>query len=93
MDGGFVYLPDRSKPVTIDTEDLPEEEANELERLVEAAGFFELPETIPPPPGAADYLKYTISGTSSEHSYTVQFTDLIEDPHLQALVAYLEAKA
>ena len=69
MDGGFVYLPAQSEPVTIDTEDLPEEEANELERLVEAAGFFELPETIPPPPGAADYLPYTISVTSSEHTH------------------------
>jgi hypothetical protein len=93
MDGGFVYLPARSEPVTIDTEDLPEEEANEVERLVEAAGFFELPETIPPPPGAADYLQYTILVTSSEHSHTVQLTDLIEDPALQALVEYLEAKA
>jgi hypothetical protein len=93
MDGGFVYLATRSEPTTIDTEDLPAEEANELQRLVEAAGFFELPETIPPHPGAADYLQYTISVTSCEHTHTVQLTDLIEDPALRALVEYLEAKA
>ena len=93
MDGGFVYLPARSEPTTIDTDDLPAEEAKELERLIEAAGFFDLPETFSPPSGAADYLRYTISVTTPERSQTVQLTDPIEDPHVQALVEYLEAKA
>jgi hypothetical protein len=93
MDGGFVYLPARSEPVTIDTDDLPAEETNELERLIEAARFFELPETSAPPRGAADYLRYTISVMSPEHSHTVHLTDPIEDPEVQALVEYLEAKA
>jgi hypothetical protein len=93
MDGGFVYLPARSKPVTIDTDDLPAEEAKELERLIEAAGFFELPQTSPPPRGAADYLRYTISVTCPERSHTAHLTDPIEDPEVQALVEYLEAKA
>jgi hypothetical protein len=93
MDGGFVYLPARSEPTTIDTDDLPAEEAEELERLIEAAGFFELPETASPPRGAADYLRYTISVTTPDRSHTVQLTDPIEDPHVQALVEYLEAKA
>jgi len=92
MDGGFVYLPTRSEPTTIDTDDLSAEEAKELERLIDAAGFFELPETSSPPRGAADYLRYTISATTPEHSHTVHLTDPIEDPHLQALVEYLEAK-
>ena len=92
MDGGFVYLPARSEPVTIDTDDLPQEEARELERLIDAAGFFELPETSAAPPGAADYLRYTISVTNHKHSHTVHLTDPIEDPHLEALVEYLEAK-
>jgi hypothetical protein len=92
MDGGFVYLPARSEPTTIDTEELPEEEAKELVRLIEAAGFFELPETSSPPRGAADYLRYTISATTPEHSHTVQLTDPIEDPHVRALVEYLETQ-
>jgi hypothetical protein len=92
MNGGFVYLPARSEPVTIDTDDLPAVEAKELERLIEAAGFFEIPETSSPPRGAADYLRYTISATTPEHSHTVQLTDPIEDPHLQALVEYLETQ-
>ena len=92
-DGGFVYLPARSEPVTIDTDELPAEEANELERLIEAAGFFDLPETAAPPRGAADYLQYTVSVTGPEHSHTVRFTDPIGDSHLGALVDYLERKA
>jgi len=91
MEGGFVYLPP-SEPVTIDTEELPAEEASQLERLVEAAGFFELPETSPPPRGAADYFEYTISVTSPGRSHTVHLTDPIEDPDVRALVEYLEAK-
>ena len=92
-EGGFVYLPGRSEPATLDTEDLPESEAGELERLVEAAGFFGLPETSPPPRGAADYLRYTISVARQGRSHTVRLTDPIEDPDVQALVEYLEAKA
>ena len=92
MDGGFVYLPARSEPTTIDTEELPEEEAKELERLIEAAGFFDLPETSAPPRGGADYLRYTISVTTPERSHTVHLTDPIEDPRVQALVEYLEDK-
>jgi hypothetical protein len=92
MDGGFVYLPARSEPTTIDTDDLPEEEAKELERLIEAAGFFELPESSSPRRGAADYLRYTISVTTHERSHTVHLTDPIEDPQVQALVEYLEAQ-
>jgi hypothetical protein len=92
MNGGFVYLPARSEPVTIDTDDLPAEEAKELERLIDAAGFFELPETSSPPRGAADYLRYTISATTPEHSHTVQLTDPIEDPYVRALVEYLETQ-
>jgi hypothetical protein len=92
MNGGFVYLPARSEPLSIDTDDLPVEEAKELERLMKAAGFFELPENSSPPRGAADYLRYTISATTPEHSHTVHLTDPIEDPLVQALVEYLEAQ-
>ena len=92
LDGGFVYLPGRSEPLTIDTDDLPAGEADELERLVEAADFFELPESFPPPRGAADYLRYTISVTKGERSHTLHVTDPIEDTNVRALVEFLEAK-
>src|SRR4051812_7217700 len=91
-EGGIAYFPGLSKPVTIDTAELPATEANELERLIEAAGFFALPATSTPPRGAADYQQYTISVTAPERSHTVRLSDPIEDPNLQELVNYLKAK-
>ena len=92
-EGGIAYFPGLSKPVTIDTGELPAEEANELERLIEAAGFFDLPAVSAPPRGAADYQQYTISVTSPGRSHVVRLTDPIEDPRVRALVDRLRVKA
>jgi hypothetical protein len=89
-EGGIAYLPGLSGPVTIDTHELPVEEANALGRLIEAAGFFELPATsAPPPPGAADYLQYTISVTTPGRSHEVRLTEPIENPRVRELVRHL----
>ena len=92
-EGGFVYLPGLSQPVTFDTDGLSPEEAGKLERLVEAAGFFGLPATSEPPRGGADSRTYTISISSSGRSHTVRIVEPVENPQLQALVDYLSEKA
>ena len=92
-EGGFAYLPGLSQPVTIETDGLSPEEAGKLERLVEAAGFFELPATSDPPRGGADFRSYTISISSSGRSHTVRIVEPVENPQLQALVDYLSEKA
>lgn len=92
VDGGFAYFPGLYQPVTVDTTALAAEEADQLERWVDAANFFDLPEVSPPPRGAADYLKYTITITTRERSHEVRLTDPITNPHVQALVDYLEEK-
>jgi hypothetical protein len=91
-EGGIAHLPGLSEPVTIDTDELPAEQANELERLIEAADFFELPATSAPPPGAADYQQYTISVTTPSRSHEVRLTDPIENPRVRELVNHLRAK-
>ena len=91
-EGGLVHLPGLSRPATIDTDELSAKEANELERLIEAADFFKLPPTSAPPPGAADYQQYTISVTIPGRSHTARLTDPIEDPRVWELVNYLRAK-
>jgi hypothetical protein len=92
-EGGIVHLPGLSEPVTIDTEELPVEQANELERLIEVADFFELPATSPaPPPGAADYQQYTISVTTPSRSHEARLTDPIDNPYVRELVNHLRAK-
>lgn len=92
-EGGIAYLPGLGKSVAIDTGELPVEEASELERLIEAAGFFELPDTSAPPCGAADYHQYTISVTAPDRSHTARLADPIEDPGVRELVNHLRAKA
>jgi hypothetical protein len=93
VDGGFAYFPGLHQPITVDTDELPTEQAGKLERLIETAGFFDLPAVSPPPRGAADYLQYTISVTAPSRKHTVRLTDPIRDPHVRALVDYLEEKA
>ena len=92
-EGGFAYLPGLSQPVTIDTDGLPPGEAGKLERLVEAAGFFELPATSEPPRGGADFRSYTVSVSSSGRSHTVRIAEPVENPQLQALLDYLGERA
>jgi hypothetical protein len=92
-EGGFAYLPGLSQPVTIETAGLTPEEAGKLERLVEAAGFFELPATSDQPRGGADFRTYTISISSSGCGHTVRVVEPVENPQLQELVDYLSEKA
>jgi hypothetical protein len=92
-EGGFAYLPGLSQPVTIETAGLSPEEAGKLERLVEAAGFFELPATSDQPRGGADFRTYTISISSPGRGHTVRVVEPVENPQLQELVDYLSEKA
>ena len=91
MEGGFAHVPGLSEPVSIDTDELSAEEASELERLIEAARFFELPATSALPRGAADYRKYTITVATPARSHTARLTDPIEDLQIQELVNYLSS--
>jgi hypothetical protein len=88
-EGGLVHVPALSDPEPFDTDEMPAKEANELERLIEAARFFELPTTSAPPREAADYQKHTITVTTPKRSHTVQLTDPIEDLHVRELANYL----
>ena len=92
-EGGIAHFPGLSEPVIVDTQELPAEEARELERLIDSAGLFELPATPAPPQGARDYRQYTISVTGARRSHTARVTDPIEDPRVRKLVSYLKAKA
>jgi len=93
MEGGIAYFPGLSKPITIDSDELPKQESDELKRLVNATHFFDLPTVIGSPPrGAADYRQYTITIEDDGKQHTVRLTDPIEDPNLQALLTYLKTR-
>jgi hypothetical protein len=93
MEGGIAYFPGLSKPITIDSAELPKQEADELKRLVNATHFFALPTVMGSPPrGAADYRQYTITIEDEGKQHTVRLTDPIGDPNLQALLTYLKTR-
>jgi hypothetical protein len=91
IEGGLAYFPGLSKPITIDSNALPPQEADKLKQLLDAAHFFDLPPVLnAPAPGAADYRTYTITVDDDNKHHTVQMTDPVEDPNLQALLTYLK---
>jgi hypothetical protein len=91
-EGGF-FFSNLNKPVTIDLDELPPQEAGELQQLLQTARFFELPQRLGAPLAkAADMQQYKITVEHPEGSHTVQLTDLLDDPHLRKLVDVLKAK-
>ncbi len=67
--GGFAGL---RLATTVDTDDLPVEEANELRQLVETAHFFALPPTLKSTAGADRFVyKLTVEAEVRQHSVEV----------------------
>jgi hypothetical protein len=93
-EGGIAHFPGLSRPVVIDSDALSEEDSRELQRLLEAARFFERPTVATaPPPGAADYRQYTIAVEDDGRQHTVKLADPVEEPALQELLRFLQTKA
>src|SRR6185436_15346457 len=60
-EGGMAYFPGLSKPVVVDSSDLPKEQAARLQQLIDSTHFFDLPAASRSvPKGAADIRRYTI---------------------------------
>ena len=93
MDGGIAAFPGLSKPVLVDSDALSADDAAQLQQLVNAARFFDLPAKVGQPlRGAADYRTYTITIEDGKQRRTVSIVDPIEDANLAALIDYLKAK-
>ncbi len=91
IDGGIAYFPGLAKPIVLDTATLSAQDAEELKRLIAAARFFELPASIGQQPArGADYRRYTITVDDGSAHHTVEFTDPITDPHLEALITFAQ---
>ena len=94
IEGGLAFFSNLNKPMMIDADQLPPQEAGELQQLLDTARFFELPKEIgPPAAGAADYRQYKVTVENNEgDSHTVQFADLLDNPELRKLLDFLLAK-
>lgn len=92
VSGGFASFPGLSQPIVIESDALPRDQADRLKQLLDQAHFFDLPAVVKPPaPGAADYRQYTITVDDGSRHHTVQATDPLGNPELQALLDFLRA--
>ena len=90
-EGGVAYFPGLSKPVVVNSAELPKAQASQLQQLVDDAHFFELPAVSRSlPKGAADMRSYTITVEDGRRRSTVRLIDPIENTNLQALIKFLE---
>jgi hypothetical protein len=93
-EGGIAHFPGLSRPVTIETDQLPERDATELRELMGAARLLDRPAQMGKGArGAADYRQYTITVEAQGRRYTVRLTDPVEDPDLQRLLRFLQEQA
>src|SRR4029453_15314467 len=90
-EGGIAYFPGLSKPVVVNSDDLPKAQVERLKQLIDDTRFFELPAASRAlPKGAADMRRYTITVQDGRRRHTVRLNDPIEDPNLQALIDFLQ---
>ncbi len=88
--GGFAGM---RLAVTIDSEALSQEEAIRLRELVDAAGFFELPEEITTPTPGADRFLYTLTVEVEGRRHTVRTSDAAAPAALRSLIDWLTKAA
>jgi hypothetical protein len=91
-EGGFAFIPKLHQLAIVDSNALSEEQVKKLQSLIEEANFFELPENNPASSsGAADYQQYMISIEKEGRRHRVNFTDLVDNPALKELFAFLKS--
>jgi hypothetical protein len=93
VSGGVGYFPGRAAPRSIDVDALPESDRTALKALIDAAGFFSLPQHLAAPRGAADYQTYQITIEDGGRRHTVAVADPVATPELQKLIEKLRSIA
>lgn len=88
--GGFAGL---RQEITLDSQSIDAEEAGELQKLVEQAGFFDLPARITAPGTGADQFQYRITVESGPRRHTVEAGEASIPAALQPLLDRLAALA
>ena len=92
QEGGFGFFPGLNKPVTIDSNDLPAEEASHLEQLVNASDFFSQRANLSAEHNMPDARKYTITIEDNNKRHQASLSENVNDPHLKDLLNYLRKK-
>jgi Emfourin len=87
--GGFMG---RKISLTIDMADLPNDQANLLDELVDDADFFELPADLTQP-AMPDAFTYNITISSEERQHSVRVSDTTAPDDLRPLLEELSRQA
>lgn len=83
--GGFAGM---RVTVTVDTESLSPEDALDLQEMVDAAGFFDLPAVITTPTAGADRFHYKLT-VEEKRQHTVEMGEAVVPEALQPLIQRL----
>ncbi|MDR3590668.1 MAG: hypothetical protein P4N41_13530 [Negativicutes bacterium] len=81
--GGFTAIPLQS---SIDTDLLEPEESKNLIAMVESAGFFDLPDRIPPSNVGADRFSYKLTIADKARSHAIEFNEADVPESLSSLI-------
>jgi hypothetical protein len=88
--GGFAGI---SQTLGVSTDQMPEEEAQKLRELVEAAQFDELPSVIRSTEPEADRFQYKLTVESEHGTHTVQVDEAAVPPSLQPVLNWMKNSA
>lgn len=88
-EGGVAYFPGLARPVNMDLDTMPEEDANSLRQAVYTAHFFDLPRSIGPRQATPDAYSYTVTVFEGRRRHTVRLRDPIPE-ELQPLMSCLQ---
>jgi hypothetical protein len=84
--GGFAG---RTLTAELDTTSLSPDEAQKIRKMVEEAGFFHLPASIPAPARGADALEYVVTVEEQGKQHTVRATEMTVPDALRPLLEHL----
>ena len=88
--GGFAGM---RLATSVDTEQLPAEQASTLDKLISDAGFFQLPERIMPAAPGPDRYEYQLTVTAPQHTHSVVVNEAAAPDSLRPLLNYLTTLA
>jgi len=88
--GGFAGV---RLTTTVDTRQLPAEQASILDKLISDAGFFGLPEKLLPDSPAPDRFEYQLTVETEQDTHSVVVSEKAAPDSLRPLLSYLTTMA
>lgn len=88
--GGFAGI---RLTTSVETTELPPDQATNLHQLIDNAGFFNLPEKLMPDKPAPDRFDYRLTVASAQQTHSIEVNDAAAPQSLRPLLNYLTTMA